>query len=353
MNQVNLLRDTLKPHLPWHGARLNFLALFLIALIRVKTVNLAQLATGFRSEAKIDSNYKRLQRFFRKFDLDYPSIAKLIVALMKIPQPWVLSIDRTEWSFGQTRFNIFMLAVVHQGVAYPLVWTMLSKKGNSNSDERMDLVDRFREIFPDAEVAYLCGDREFIGKEWLTYLMLEPTIPFRLRIKANQKIHDGRKSISATITFAHLQLGQSEVLSGRRWVWGRFVYISALRLEDRELLIILSDDSPTTAITDYARRWGIETLFGMFKTRGFCLESTHFTDSERLSKLLALMSFALCWAIKTGEWLSSHRPLKVKKHGRRQASIFRYGFDHLRSIFTDLDLKSNDFLHSLQFLSCT
>lgn len=59
MNQVNLLRDTLKPHLGWHGARLNFLALFLIALIRVKTGNLTQLATGFRSEAKIDSSYKR------------------------------------------------------------------------------------------------------------------------------------------------------------------------------------------------------------------------------------------------------------------------------------------------------
>ena len=85
MNQVNLLRDTLKPHLPWHGARLDFLALFLIALIRVKTVNLAELATGFRNEVKTDSNYKRLQRFFRKFDLDYPSIAKLIVALINIP----------------------------------------------------------------------------------------------------------------------------------------------------------------------------------------------------------------------------------------------------------------------------
>jgi hypothetical protein len=95
MNQVNLLRDTLKPHLGWHGARLNFLALFLIALIRVKTVNLVEIATGFRNEVKTDSNYKRLQRFFGKFDLDYPSVAKLIVALMKIPQPWVLSIDRT------------------------------------------------------------------------------------------------------------------------------------------------------------------------------------------------------------------------------------------------------------------
>jgi hypothetical protein len=96
-------------HLGWHGARLNFLALFLIALIRVKTVNLVEIATGFRNEVKTDSNYKRLQRFFGKFDLDYPSVAKLIVALMKIPQPWVLSIDRTQWSFGQTRFNIFIL----------------------------------------------------------------------------------------------------------------------------------------------------------------------------------------------------------------------------------------------------
>ncbi|MEM8723815.1 MAG: IS4 family transposase, partial [Cyanobacteria bacterium P01_G01_bin.39] len=48
MNQINLLRQALKPHLEWHGARLSFLALFLIALLRVKTVNLAEIATGFR-----------------------------------------------------------------------------------------------------------------------------------------------------------------------------------------------------------------------------------------------------------------------------------------------------------------
>jgi hypothetical protein len=83
---------------------------------------------------------------------------------MNIPQPWVLSIDRTEWSFGQTRFNIFMLKVVHQGVAYPLVWAMLEKKGNSNSGERMDLLEKFREIFPDARIAYLCAEREFSAK---------------------------------------------------------------------------------------------------------------------------------------------------------------------------------------------
>ncbi|MBF2020328.1 MAG: transposase [Hydrococcus sp. C42_A2020_068] len=56
--------------------------------------------------------------------------------------------------------------------------------------------------------------------------------------------------------------------------------------------MIISDDSPTTAITDYGKRWSVETLFGMLKTRGFGLESTHLTDSQRLSKLLALMSLA-------------------------------------------------------------
>ena len=56
MNQINLLRQALKPYLQWHGARLNFLALFLVALLRVKTVNLTELATGFRSTVQLESN---------------------------------------------------------------------------------------------------------------------------------------------------------------------------------------------------------------------------------------------------------------------------------------------------------
>lgn len=353
MNQINLLQQALKPHLRWHGARLSFLALFLIALLRVKTVNLAEIATGFRTHAQTESSYKRLQRFFRDFDLDYAVIARVVVALMEIPQPWVLSTDRTEWSFGQTRFNILMLGVVHDGVAYPLLWKMLDKKGNSNSEERMDLLDRFEEIFPNIQVAYISGDREFVGRQWLTYLLIEPTISFRLRIRHSDRISDGKKQLRASIIFANLKPGQTQTLSGRRWVWGRLVYVSALRLDDGELLIIITPETTTSAISDYAQRWGIETLFGIFKTRGFCLESTHFTDSERLSKLLALMAIALCWAVKTGEWLHQHQPIKVKKHGRKAKSIFRHGLDHLRSIVTDLDLKYDQFLHSLKFLSCT
>lgn len=272
---------------------------------------------------------------------------------MNIPQPWVLSIDRTQWSFGSTCFNLFVLGIVHNGVAFPVAWRMLDKKGNSNSSERMDLLDQFWQIFPDSQVSYVCGDREFIGKEWLTYLMIEPQIPFRLRIKADHKISGSKKSLAASIMFAHLKIGDSQTLSGKRWVWGRQVYVSALRLDDGELLIVISNDSSYTAIADYAHRWGIETLFGMFKTRGFNLESTHFNKQERLSKLFALMSLAMCWAILIGEWLHEQIPLKIKKHGRRAKSIFRYGLDYLRSLLLDLDLKHREFIHCLNFLSCT
>ncbi len=142
----------------------------------------------------------------------------------------------------------------------------MDKKGNSNSSERMDLMDRFYQIFPDARVAYLTGDREFVGKQWLTYLLIEPIIPFRLRIRHSDRISDGKKELRASIILANLKPGQTQVLSGRRRVWGRSVYVSALGLDNGELLIVVSPESSPTTISDYRKRWGIETLFGMFKT---------------------------------------------------------------------------------------
>jgi hypothetical protein len=100
MEQITRIQRELQPHLPWHGARLNFLALFLVALFRVRTVNLSELAIGFMGRAQSASHYKRLQHFFREFELDYYDIARLVSGLMNIPQPWVLSIDRTNWQFA-------------------------------------------------------------------------------------------------------------------------------------------------------------------------------------------------------------------------------------------------------------
>jgi hypothetical protein len=354
MNQCSALKQALQPHLKWQVARISFLALFLLALIKVKTVNLSELALGFGGKALKESNYKRLQRFFQGFELNYPEIAQIVVGWMDIPQPWVLSLDRTTWEFGDHCYNILTLGLVHEGVAIPILWWLLKKKGNSNSDERMHFIEAMLKIFPTAQIRCLCGDREFIGQAWLRYLLLEPSMSFRLRIRATDKIEREGKALAAKVVFAHLAIGESQQLKGDCRVWGYRVSVEALRLEDGELLVVIAPPHTVGLVSDYALRWGIETLFGIFKTRGFCLESTHFTDPDRLRKLFALLTLALVWSLKTGLWLHQLHPIPLKKHGRRAKSLFRLGFDHLRHLILNPSLPNHrDFLHSLQFLSCT
>ena len=138
MFHILQLKSVLSGHLSWHGARLSFLAVFLIALLKVKTVNLTEIATALNPRARVSSNYRRLQRFFAEFELDYDVIAKLIVFVL--PQPvggYILSLDRTNWQFGQYSINLLVLAIVYKGVAFPVYRHFLDKKGNSNTAERI------------------------------------------------------------------------------------------------------------------------------------------------------------------------------------------------------------------------
>lgn len=137
---------------------------------------------------------------------------------------------------------------------------------------------------------------------------------------------------AAKVLFAHLQPGQSQILKGDCTVWGCAVVVEALRLEGGKLLTVIASVGTAHPIQDYTQRWGIETLFSAFKTRGFCLESTHFQDSERLSKLFALLTLALCWAMRTGEFVAEKTPITIKKHGRKAKSIFCTGLDHIRHL---------------------
>ena len=77
-------------------------------------------------QAIAESIAQRLQRFLREFDLDYYALAKLVIGMMEIPEPWVLSLDRTEWKFCEYK------------------------------------------------IAYITADREFLGHDWLDYLLSQP-----------------------------------------------------------------------------------------------------------------------------------------------------------------------------------
>lgn len=355
MADIRPLERTLAENVPWNKARINFLAKFLIALIQVRCVNLCEIASVFPGRAKEASHYKRIQRFLRLFEISYAVIAVLVVSLIGVPGPWVLTLDRTNWQLGKAPLNILVLAICYKGVAIPVLWTILDKKGNSNTQEREAIVAQFIQLFGVGSILYLSADREFIGKKWFAWLMGEG-IDFRLRVRNNTQIANGRgKLVEARRLFRGLTINQPLILEKTRRIWGLELWVAGMRLAGGEYLILVGPKYSAKAIEDYAKRWEIETLFGCLKSRGFRLEETHVVEAERLKKLIALLALAFCWAHVVGEWLSSQKALKVKKHGRLARSIFRLGLDHLRRILCNLSdrLQRIAFYRVIQLLSCT
>ena len=166
MMEINLLGREFKGLLGWHQARMTLLAQFVLALIKVRTVNLTQVAQAFVGSAKTDSNYKRLQRFLRAIAPDRDLFAKTLTRLFCPEETWVLSMDRTNWKLGITHINFLVLAVVRNDVAIPILWSLLPKQGNSNTQERQRMMDHFIRLFGVERITYLAADREFRGRKW-------------------------------------------------------------------------------------------------------------------------------------------------------------------------------------------
>ncbi len=355
MADTSLLEQTLRETVALNRARGNFLAKFLVALLQVKTVNLSEIANVFAGRAQSDSHYKRIQRFLRFFELPYAVIALALLRRLPLSAPYVLTMDRTNWQVGQTPLNLLVLGIAYKGVAVPLLWTVLEKKGNSNTAERQAIVREFVALCGVHSIAYLAGDREFIGKEWFRWLKTSG-IDFRIRVRENTQVTNGRgQLVPAWKLFRAQRTGTPLVMTRARRCWGLDLHLSGVRLASGEYVIVVAPQAAPCALADYARRWEIETLFGCLKSRGFRLEETHVTDPERLKKLLALLALAFCWAIIVGEWLTEQKPLKVKKHGRLCKSIFRHGLDHLRRILCNLQSLAQRvaFRRVIQLLSCT
>ena len=85
-----------------------------------------------------DSNLRRLQRFLALYPLQLDLIARFIFALLPVKTGLVLTMDRTNWKFGEVNINILMLGVTHKGIAYPLLFSMLDKRGNSFTASNLD-----------------------------------------------------------------------------------------------------------------------------------------------------------------------------------------------------------------------
>ena len=341
MEDVSSLARELKAHLPWHQARIIFLAQFILSLLRGRSTNLYRVAEEFQARAQTESSYRRIKRFFADYTFCYEQLGKLILHWLKLER-YSLCMDRTNWQYGSKHVNYLVVSVAWQGASIPLVWICLTKNGgNSNARERIELMEKVLKLIPADKIDGLLADREFIGHDWFEWLE-QQGILCRLRIRCNIPVlGKNGKDIPASHLFRNIKLNQSITWHSKRRVSGVYLYIAARRSE-KGLLIVVATKKPETMITDYYRRWAIETLFGCLKSRGFDLESTHMTAPERMDKLMGILALAFAWCLIIGHWYYGEaEQLPLNKHGRPPKSLFRLGLDMLRRVLKNLCSKND------------
>jgi hypothetical protein len=150
-------------------ARIRLMSMVTLALCKVQNVSFHKLALEFDTESKPESSLLRLQRFVASFNLCKDCIARLIFSMLPEKENLKLVIDRTNWQFGKQNINIFMIGIAYKNVAFPLIFSLLNKKGNSNSEERIVLINRFIKLFGKDCIDCIMSDREFVGEKWIGY----------------------------------------------------------------------------------------------------------------------------------------------------------------------------------------
>ena len=338
-------------------ARIKFFGLFICALCKVQTVCFEKLSIAFESEAQSGSSLRRIQRFMADYVLDTDLIARLIFKMLPHKPPYRLVMDRTNWQFGKTDINVLTLAIVYKGVAFPILVSMLDKRGNSNTKERIEMIDRYIRLFGIQTIDCLLADREFVGENWVNYLN-NNQIRYYIRIRENFYVDDPRtgKRFKAFWVFNDLKCGECRFLHRIYRVNGQLCYLSASKTKNKdgvpELQIIIAFNKPENAQQIYKDRWQIETTFRGLKSSGFNIEKTHLTDLERIEKLFSIVILAFAWAYVVGVFVNENlKPIRILKHGKKAKSLFKYGLEIIATVLLNPLAATN--IEIFKFLSCT
>lgn len=146
--------------------------MFLIALFRVKTANLAEARNRICGRSAnwftLQTTPTLLPQLWTQLLWDCQSDCG------NAKHPWTLGAklgSHERGSLGKPHSTFWLWALFLCKVAFSILWWMLDLKGNSNTDERIELLQEVTTLFPERKIAYLTAEREFLGHDWKGYLL--------------------------------------------------------------------------------------------------------------------------------------------------------------------------------------
>jgi hypothetical protein len=304
----------------------------ILAMIQTRRVQFYELGLVLNDQVKPESNEDRIQRFFAEAQFNEEELAFLLSLFLTLGKV-DLCLDRTEWDFGKKQVNLLVMSAYCQGIGLPLYVDFLdNNSGNSSAHQRISILKKTIELLGKFRIAGLCADREFIGKEWFTYLLRE-RIPFFIRVPKSYWFTIGGVSLKAGALLGDRKQCKIDGISA---IGLDGLSVGIAKVDDKnnqsDLLIVLTNTYAYLAIRHYQKRWSIEAMFQDFKKQGFNVEDTHIPSPERIVKMVYLVAIAYAWCIHVGITIErKDEEVSRKNHGYRAKSIFRKGMDRLRA----------------------
>ncbi len=349
----------IKSFFPMHRKCVVKVMLLLIqCIVRCRTVNLNKCkaeagAVLGRKDLKLHNIYTRFIRFFKIKSIDAfcVGITWLIIYLIGFKENVYMVMDRTNWKIGIININVlFVGLLLPNGVFVPIIWKNLNKRGNSNEQERMNLMTRFCKVWHQHSKLQitLLADREFIGLKWFKFIRkLKWGLVIRLRYQdywgqvaqaLDKTIYKTERLIERKVKRNGFFQVQIE-LNGQKLFYTVFPNKGKRKNKSKgdKYVILLSDFEDLKLISEaYYQRWGIEVFFYHCKSNGFNLEDLNLTQLLKAQLMMGITAVAYVLCILNG--LKCQRTKKVKVYLKnykgkkaRSVSLFRLGYDELKS----------------------
>lgn len=342
-NLYTSLLDKFKKECPetYQTSLKNLLAIVSVLIVK-ETVNLNKLKHQIgvllgNENTKSDSHYRRMTRFFDNplhlFSF-WKYLLKIIIEalILRLDQRGghkYLLMDATSWDFGMTKFQFLVLSIVYEGISIPIFFVNLSKKGHSNFDERKRFLQMATLLLP-LKGMTLIADREYIGREWFSFLVDNLSLNFVIRLPQGDYKSDLGHLYGQFIR--DIKKGKNKILPIK--IGNHMFKIIGTKNQNAEnkeddLLILLTNlpNKKHKIIAIYRVRWQIECMFKCLKSNGFNLEELGFTNPNkvRLMVCIVIASYVLC--VCEGIKKLKKTAKMVKQNNR--VSIFQQGYEIL------------------------
>lgn len=321
-----------------HRARLHVLALLTLGMLWAETVTLPRIARTLPLGVKRVSTEKRLARFLRNPKVDADALWRgLLPHLLadRAGAPLTLVFDPTPHT---GRFTILVLGLLDHSRVLPLAWRIVPQQRAWDVDQIVSLTALCEAVvaaLPARCPVTLLADRGITGPAVIALCRrLGWSFVLRVSVSAAQanrvRLGDGPDR-----PLWELVTGPGQRLAHAAWLYKDAGWIAL------ELTIwwdhgyadpwVLVSDRPAgfSIAAAYRRRAKVEATYQDGKSRGFHVEASRLTQSDRLHRLLAALHLALWWALQLGHRLiRAGQRARYDRADRRDLGVLRLGREH-------------------------